>query len=338
MTKLSFGEYIEIKEASGFKNSMKQRTIGALAMYPSGNTQGTWYFWSLESGKTVHRKQWEKLPITNEVIQRVNQLGADNSQRSTGGNFKYTKSPGLSYTNSDGDESDSNDSKSTNWEMDTIKSDGSVDNPTKSTREHEYQHSNNEDVEDRSVNSENNLNSSDDFEHNWEVDERIIDERIDDVGSSDQVLRPRNRRNGNSMYHKYEDTQLLQIEKQVITKLYNSITTKRHKGSPKKKKTKMLKVKQNEMFRKVLGTIMTQIAKASKHAQVNMKEGIKRYGEKAIEAVFKEYAQLDEKDTFKPEEPSRLTDSQKREALNLITIVKEKQCGKIKGRACADGR
>ena len=93
------------------------------------------------------------------------------------------------------------------------------------------------------------------------------------------------------------------------------------------------------MFRKVLGTIMTKITKASKHVQVNIKEGIKRYGDKAIEAVFKEYVQLDKKGTFEPEEPSTiLTDSQKREALNLITIVKEKRCGKIKGRACADGR
>ena len=47
MTKLSFGEYVEVKEVSGFKNSINQRTIGALAMYLSGNAQGTWYFWSL---------------------------------------------------------------------------------------------------------------------------------------------------------------------------------------------------------------------------------------------------------------------------------------------------
>ena len=59
LTKLSFGEYVELKETIGFKNSMKQRTVGSLAMYPSGNTQGTLIFWSLETGRTVHRKQWE---------------------------------------------------------------------------------------------------------------------------------------------------------------------------------------------------------------------------------------------------------------------------------------
>ena len=56
ITKLCFGDYVEVMQASGFKNSMRQRTIGALALYPSGNVQGTWYFWSLETGKTIHRK------------------------------------------------------------------------------------------------------------------------------------------------------------------------------------------------------------------------------------------------------------------------------------------
>ena len=92
------------------------------------------------------------------------------------------------------------------------------------------------------------------------------------------------------------------------------------------------------MSRKVLGTIMTQISKSSKHTQVNVREGIKRYRDRAVEAVIKEYAQLDEKDKFEHKDPSTLTNSQKFEALNLITIVKEKRCGKIKGRACVDGR
>ena len=131
----------------------------------------------------------------------------------------------------------------------------------------------------------------------------------------------------------------MQVEREVITKLYNS-NKKRIKGGGTKKRKggKKTKVKQNDTFRKVLGTIMTQIAKESKHSQVNVTEGIRRYGERAVQAVFNEYAQLDNKDTFVPEDVNELAINQKREALNLITIVKEKRCGKVKGRACADGR
>ena len=140
------------------------------------------------------------------------------------------------------------------------------------------------------------------------------------------------------MHQKYTDAQLLQIEKEVITKLYDSSRKIKGGRDPKKKRIKKLRLKRNDMFRKVLGTIMNQIAKSCKHAQVNVKEGIKRYGDRAVEAVIKEYAQLDEKGTFEPKDPSKLTSEQKVEALNLITIVKEKRRGKIKERACADGR
>ena len=57
MTELSFGEYVEVKESRNVSNSMQQRTVGVLALHPSGNTQGTWYFWSLEIARTIHRKQ-----------------------------------------------------------------------------------------------------------------------------------------------------------------------------------------------------------------------------------------------------------------------------------------
>ena len=132
----------------------------------------------------------------------------------------------------------------------------------------------------------------------------------------------------------------MQVEREVITKLCNSNECKSNKGTTNKKRRrkKKLKVKQSNTFRKVLGITMTQIAKESKHAQVNVKEGIKRYGDRAVQAVFNEYAQLDNKDTFMPENANKLSLEQKREALNLITIVKEKRCGKVKGRACADGR
>ena len=48
--------------------------------------------------------------------------------------------------------------------------------------------------------------------------------------------------------------------------------------------------------------------------------------------------QLHDAKTFEPTHAHRLTKSQKRSALNLLSVVKEKRDGKIKGRNCADGR
>ena len=87
-----------------------------------------------------------------------------------------------------------------------------------------------------------------------------------------------------------------------------------------------------------MSVIMSQISHKSKYAQVGIKEGIRRFGGQAINAVLKEFSQLHDRDTFAPQRAEMLTDQQKKKALNLITLVTEKRSGQIKGRACADGR
>ena len=67
-------------------------------------------------------------------------------------------------------------------------------------------------------------------------------------------------------------------------------------------------------------------------------QGIKRYGKKAIEATLKEFLQLNDKRIFVPRDAKKLNCSEKKAALTLITMIKEKRDGRIKGRACADGR
>ena len=86
--------------------------------------------------------------------------------------------------------------------------------------------------------------------------------------------------------------------------------------------------------------IMSQINQEDEYAQVSLNEGIKRYGEKAVEAMKKEYAQLGEKDkdVFETQDPKKLTKEQKRKALRAINLIKKKRdTGKIKGRMAADG-
>ena len=72
-----------------------------------------------------------------------------------------------------------------------------------------------------------------------------------------------------------------------------------------------MKGKKNEgargFIRRVVGTIMTRIKAASKHSQISVKEGIKRFGQRAILATLKEYAQLNDRRTFAAIDPNKLT-------------------------------
>jgi hypothetical protein len=71
--------------------------------------------------------------------------------------------------------------------------------------------------------------------------------------------------------------------------------------------------------------------------QMTADAGIKKHGQLAVEALMVEFAQLDGLKVFKGLHPGDLTTGEKREALRAINLIKEKRCGKIKGRTVADG-
>jgi len=62
--KLEFGSYVQIHEEHD--NSMTARTSGAIALRPTGNTQGAHYFLNINSGRWVSCNNWTALPMLNE--------------------------------------------------------------------------------------------------------------------------------------------------------------------------------------------------------------------------------------------------------------------------------
>ena len=99
-----------------------------------------------------------------------------------------------------------------------------------------------------------------------------------------------------------------------------------------------INLKGNDMFQRAVGYMITQMPKLDNFAQVSVKEGIKQHGDKADETMIKEFSQLSDKNYFKPISVNMLNKQDKDDALNLITMIKQKRCGKIKGRVCVDGR
>ena len=68
--RLNFGDYVHAHVPASITNTKNSRTTGAIAMYPLNNAQGGWYFMSLDTGKRIHRYQWETLSISKEVLNR----------------------------------------------------------------------------------------------------------------------------------------------------------------------------------------------------------------------------------------------------------------------------
>jgi hypothetical protein len=74
---------------------MEARTVGAIALRPTGNEQGSYYFYSLMSGKRLHRTHWTELPMPAEVKDRVHALAR-----------RAHATRGLTFTDSHGNDLD----------------------------------------------------------------------------------------------------------------------------------------------------------------------------------------------------------------------------------------
>lgn len=72
--------------------------------------------------------------------------------------------------------------------------------------------------------------------------------------------------------------------------------------------------------------------------QMSAREGLKRFGEKAETALVTEWIQLDSLGVYEGKKWYQLTKEQRRRAMRLVQLIKEKRCGKVKGRTCVDGR
>jgi hypothetical protein len=72
---LPFGSYVQVHKDNNPTSSMAARTLGAICLGPTGNIQGSYKFLNLRTGKRITRRRWNSLPMPQQVIDRVNELG-----------------------------------------------------------------------------------------------------------------------------------------------------------------------------------------------------------------------------------------------------------------------
>jgi hypothetical protein len=79
--KIEFGLYEQIFEPTTFStNTLRSRTTGAIALTATGNAQGDYFFMSFITGRRLSRHQWTAVPMTDDAIDRVEQMAAAEEQ------------------------------------------------------------------------------------------------------------------------------------------------------------------------------------------------------------------------------------------------------------------
>ena len=67
-----FGDYCQVHDKYTNNQIKKARTQGALALCPTGNLAGTWYYLNLKTWKVIARNGATNLPMPQEVIEYIN--------------------------------------------------------------------------------------------------------------------------------------------------------------------------------------------------------------------------------------------------------------------------
>jgi hypothetical protein len=79
--RLPFSSYAEVHDNPSLLNLTNvNRTTPALCLGPTGNERGTYWFFSLMTGAVLRRYQWEELPITPTVVNRVHEMALYDNQ------------------------------------------------------------------------------------------------------------------------------------------------------------------------------------------------------------------------------------------------------------------
>ena len=78
--RVEFGSYVQVFEDNNPTNTPRARTLGAVALNPTGNTQGDFYFLSLATGAQISRHHWIEVPMTDTAIARVEALALHEQQ------------------------------------------------------------------------------------------------------------------------------------------------------------------------------------------------------------------------------------------------------------------
>jgi hypothetical protein len=101
--RIEFGAYAQVHE--DHDNSMDPRTVGAIALRPTGNVYG-----NLNTGRLLNRSRWTELPMPSDVITRIHKMSRRGRQgleflNRTGQPFVYPEAA-AAHDDSDDDSSD----------------------------------------------------------------------------------------------------------------------------------------------------------------------------------------------------------------------------------------
>ena len=365
--RITFGSYALAYHDTD--NTMKRRAVPAIALKES-NEHGGHYFMSLHTGKQIHSYRWKELPIDQEVEDRVDELAKKEGRKIMADKYPmFEWQPGVPIldgvpeegevqgpmgNNENNEEVDNN-----NDAVDEANDDQDVNQGANAVVSNDDDLSENNEDDPHNIVGSNELSDSDlsfgdETEYNTtndvigdDIAENPRNEELDNKLTEESTNTPSDEENNDNTHEPAPQSLAEPIATSRprranagagVDRLDVSVTGKYY-TSRRKHLNFLMKHKQNDPAH------VTSYFSAAVNAcftQMSARAGFKKFGQRAIAAMFKEFQQLDKgaapgKPVFGVIDPDKLTLQQKLSALEAVNLIKEKRCGKIKGRTCANG-
>ena len=361
--RIPFGAYAQVY--TGTNNSMDPRTTPAIALTESNQLDGM-YFMSLTNGERFQSKKWVQLPIDDNIIELVEDMAFEQGQPDMPDKTViFTWEPDL-YTNKpdDTDEGTTDESTRNDEPIDLGFIDPRPENIVSdeddfSGEEENLDAASNpaEDVAEDEVNDTPNaamIDEHDDLDSERDESATTKDDPIEEEGvpvddrsahssewsfNLDNVLGED--QNDSSTHLDDRDANTDDNEAPALETIAANRPRRENAGTGVDRLEmefggKEYKSTQSHhyLMRKVKHVVLTQMSAY---------KGFKIDKERSLAAMFKELKQLNDgpmkgKRVIAPIDPNKLTDAQKKRALESIHLINFKRNGIVKGRTCANGK
>ena len=380
--RVPFGSFCQVPIEHKPLNSISQpRTLDAIALRPTGNHQGGYYFYHITSCDIIARRSWTVVPMSHTIIDLMNVRAMYDEQPHNPVSFVFRRHDWSILTSFDRD-----DSHLLNTYLDD---EGAVgpgatpgalnvpipDEPVPGANEGAVEgadHALNEGaLED--LTPDPNLASEDDAIDETDSSDtelphpnlRETHDANDELQHNDDVSYSSTNNNDNDSTNTSTNTTPTHDDDEVTSTSSNESTTElphtdADDPSSQRDSTAKDSIQPDVTADNIIGHepddrpsieryhMRGQVQPeepsdfSSKYGfaftQMSAREGLRRFGKLAADALIAEWIQLDRLNVFEGAFFSGVSREFRRKALRLVQLIKKKRCGKMKGRTCANGR
>lgn len=327
--KLEFGDYCAVFEDNHPTNTQSTRVIDAIAMQHSGNVSGDYHFLNIRTGKRITRRQYTKIPISRRIIEAVEALAYHEGQQPiTGAGLLFEWGPNYPVLDE---------------EIIDIMDDAEV--------LPENMHANMNDEIFEPVEGAHERLGNEDYYSDEELDgnpDQGPEQENDDDPTQEAQGAPEDTEDVDLSVHDDDDESLGDLNHNGDQPRYN-LRTNRDRSYAHRFDHQMDTADDTSrsydvsLFQTSVDD-WTDALQDTQHQmfcyvfhQMSVSAGIKKHGQAAIDALFREFCQFQDKKVFRPMDPTGMTRTEKKAALRAVNLIKEKRTGDIKARSCADG-